>query len=507
MSDSKQRKYGAVLSYISIVLTTIIQLVYTPFLIKMLGQSEYGLYSLVNSIIGYLTILDLGFGNAIIVYTSKYRAANDIESEKKLHGMFKIVFYIIGLISVLLGLVVFFNVDRLFGANMADIELYKTKIMMLILTFNLGISFAFSIYSSVISAYEKFVFQKLVAIIGTVIKPLIMIPVLFLGYKSIALTVVITLVNLAIMISNYLYCKYSLKTDVKYNGFDRVLFKIILGYSIWLFVGSIVDKVNWSVDNFVLGAVSGTIAVSVYSVAAQLNVLFINLSTAISNVLLPKVSKMVANNASPKQLTDEFTKVGRIQYYIIFLMCSGLVLFGKQFIDLWVGPNFKDSYYVALILIIPVCFPLIQNTGLSIMQAKNKFKFKSLSTLVMAIANIIISIYLAKMFGPIGSAIGTAIALIVCNIIMINVYYYKVIEIDVISFWKNIFYMSIKFLIPIVVILPLLLYFKFSSLLTLCIFVPIYSILYIFVSYYVVMNNYEKNIIKRIINKLTRRRS
>ena len=72
MNDSEQRKSGAILSYVSIILATLVQLIYTPFLIRMLGQSEYGLYSLVYSIIGYLTVLDLGFGNAIIVYTAKY---------------------------------------------------------------------------------------------------------------------------------------------------------------------------------------------------------------------------------------------------------------------------------------------------------------------------------------------------------------------------------------------------------------------------------------------------
>ena len=82
MNEGKQRKLGVILSYFSIVATTIIQLLYTPFLIKNLGQSEYGLYSLINSIIGYLTVLDLGFGNAIVVFTSKYRAQKKFDEEK-----------------------------------------------------------------------------------------------------------------------------------------------------------------------------------------------------------------------------------------------------------------------------------------------------------------------------------------------------------------------------------------------------------------------------------------
>lgn len=502
MNDSKQRKLGAILSYVSIIITTLIQLLYTPFLIKMLGQSEYGLYSLANSIIGYLTVLDLGFGNAIVVYTSKYRATNDMEAEQKLHGMFKIVFYIIGLIAMLLGILLFINVNNIFGSTMSDIELQKTRIMMLILTFNLGITFGFSIYTSIINAYEKFVFQKVLAIISTILKPVLMIPLLFLGYKSIEMTIIITIVNIITMLSNYIYCKSKLKINIKYNGFDKILFKTILGYSIWLFIGSIVDKVNWSVDNFVLGAVSGTIAVSIYSVAAQLNTLFINLSTAVSNVLLPKISKMVANKASSEDLTNEFIKVGRIQYYIIFLMITGLILFGRQFLDLWVGPDYNDSYFVALILIIPVCFPLIQNLGLSIMQAMNKYKFKSITTLIMAIANVFISIVLAKMYGPIGSAIGTAIALVICNIILINIYYYKVIKIDVIRFWKNIFGMTLKMCLPLIVIIPLLYLTNVSNLLSMLLYIPIYCFMYSIVCYLFVMNKYEKDIVNNILLKI-----
>ena len=81
--EGKQRKIGAVLSYVSIFVSTLVQLLYTPLLIKMMGQGEYGLYSLVSSIIGYLTVLDLGFGNAIVVYTAKYRAQGKTEEEKK----------------------------------------------------------------------------------------------------------------------------------------------------------------------------------------------------------------------------------------------------------------------------------------------------------------------------------------------------------------------------------------------------------------------------------------
>ena len=88
MMKINQIKIGAILSYVIIIVNMLIGVLYTPILTAKLGQTEYGLYSLVTSIISYLTILDFGFGNAIIIYTTRYRNNNEKDKEQKLHGMF-----------------------------------------------------------------------------------------------------------------------------------------------------------------------------------------------------------------------------------------------------------------------------------------------------------------------------------------------------------------------------------------------------------------------------------
>lgn len=502
MNNKNQIKLGAILSYVSIIISTLVQLLYTPFLIRMLGQSEYGLYSLIASVISYLTILDLGFGNAFIVYTVKYRTQKDIQSERKLQGMFKIIFYIIGIVVAIISAVLYFNINNLFGKTMTSNELNEAKIMILILAFNLIITFSFNIYSSIINAYERFTFQKVMSILNTIMKPIAMTPLLFLGYKSIAMCVVITVINIVVVIFNYIYCRKKINIKVKYCGFDWKLFKIIFAYSIWIFVGTIVDKINWSVDQFILGAVSGTVAVSLYSVAGQFNTLFLNLSGAISGVMLPKISKMVAKNATNEEISNEFIKVGRIQYLMIFLMASGFVLFGKEFIIAWVGDEYIKSYYIALLLILPLSIPLIQNIGISIMQAKNLHRFRSLLYTFIAIVNLLISIPLAKNFEGIGSAIGTGVSLIIGNGIIINIYYQKKVRINVIKFWKEIIKMTIPNIIPIVAIIELMHFFPLYGYYNLIIFGGIYTILYCITCYFISMNNYEKDIINKILVKI-----
>lgn len=81
---------------------------------------------------------------------------------------------------------------------------------------------------------------------------------------------------------------------------------------------------------------------------------------------------------------------------------------------------------------------LIQNLGIEIQRAENKHQFRSIVYTVMALINLGLSIILCKRFGAVGSAIGTAISLIVANGLVMNIYYHKKCNIDIITFWKNI---------------------------------------------------------------------
>lgn len=130
-------------------------------MLRKMGQSEYGLYSLTASIVGYLTILDFGFGNAIVRYTAKYRALNEKEKEYNLNGMFIVIYTIIGIITAIIGFVLYLNVGNMFSAKMTAYEIERAKILILLLVFNLAVSFPLGIFSSIITAYEEFIFLKL----------------------------------------------------------------------------------------------------------------------------------------------------------------------------------------------------------------------------------------------------------------------------------------------------------------------------------------------------------
>ena len=375
---NNQRKIGALLSYFVIGLNMIVGVIYTPFLIRKLGQSEYGLFSIIQSVISYLTVMDMGFGNAIIIYTSRYINQGDKEKQDKLHGMFFAIFCVIGLLAAIIGIVLYLNVNAIFGSTMTSEEIAKAKIMMLVLTFNLALTFPLGIFGNIITAHEKFVISKLVKILQIILQPLLMIPLLIMGYKSIAMTIVLTIVNLSCLSINMFVCLTKLNVRLKFKGFDIVLLKEIFAYSFYIFLNEIIDKANWSVDRFILGSVCGTIMTAIYSVAGHINSLFMSFSTAISGVMLPKITKMEDRKASNEEFTKVFIQTGRIQYLLMALILTGFIIFGQTFINLWAGPGYESAYKIACILMIPLIVPLIQNVGLSILQAKNLYKYRTI---------------------------------------------------------------------------------------------------------------------------------
>lgn len=506
MKNKNEVKIGAILSYIIIVVNMIIGVLYTPILTSKLGQSEYGLYSLVTSIISYLTVLDFGFGNAIIIYTARYRVKGEKEKQQKLHGMFFLIYLIIGVITGIISAIIWFNADTLFANSMNMEEVEKAKILLGILSFNLIVTFPLSIFSSIITAYEKFIFSKVLNLIRIILNPIIMLILLKMGFKSIGLVILTTVLNISTLIINYIYCKKKIGIKLKFGKIDISLLKEIMTYSIWVFLNSIMDKVNWALDQFILGVYVGTAAVAIYSVAGNLNQMYMNFSTAISGVLLPKVTKMEEKKASNEEFTNIFIKTGRIQYIIMGLIISGFVLYGREFINiLWVGPEYDQSYLIACILMIPVTIPLIQNVGLNILQAKNLYKFRVIVLLIFAVFNVIISIILSQIYGAVGAAIGTAISVIGGQIIFMNFFYHKKVGIDIVAFWKNILRMSIPIIICILVAIILKNIFVITTAYSLIAQILIYTLIYSIVMWKFSMNNYEKGLIKRPLKKLIKR--
>lgn len=500
-----QLKLGAILSYVNILAGLAVGLGYTPVMIRLLGQSEFGLYSLIGSLVAYLSVLDMGLGNTIVRYVSKNRAVGDKKSESELNGLFLTVYSVIGLITLIVGSILYFNIENMFGSTLSLDQIERAKIMMILLIFNIAISFPLSVFASLMQAYERFVFLRVFNIISVLLKPVIALPFLFMGYGAVTLVVTATIVNIACLLTNVYYCFKYLDIHFRKGHFEKAFLYEISGYAFFIFLNAIMDKIYWGTGQFILGIVSGTIQVAIYAIAMQFMNMYMQFSNAISGVLLPKVTMMVANGATGKDLTSLMIKIGRLQYIVIGYILVMFFLVGKEFIYLWAGENYLSAYPMILILMVGLLIALVQNAGIAILQAMNLNRYRMTAYTIVAVINIFTSIILAKMYGGLGCAISTAVALLISTGLIMNRYYHKHIGIDIPLFWKNIVYMmpSAFILIVLVESFQMNVSLKYSWLYFM-IKVVIYTLIYMILMYFIGMNGYEKNLCRSAICKVLR---
>lgn len=504
--STNQLKAGAIISYAQMGLAIIVGLIYTPMMIRMLGQNEYGLYNTIVSTISMLSILSLGFNSSYIRYYAKYKVQKDDRSIYKLNGMFLLIFICIGVIVFLCGLFLTYNLHFVFDQGLSESEYMLAKKLMFLLTINLSISFPMSVFQNIISAHERYVFLKLLGTLKTVVVPLLSIPLLLIGCRSVGLVVVTLVISLVTDAFYIIYSKKNLHVRFSFRHFEKGLFLDLFIFTSFIALNLIVDQININAGKFLLGRFSGTGAVAVYSVGFSLYQYYMTFSTAISGVFSPRIHKIVNDTYNDdirqrEQLTDLFIKVGRIQFIILALIATGLIFFGKYFIQIWAGEGYTQSYYVMLIILIPSTVPLIQNVGIEVQRAKNKHQFRSIVYIIMSIVNLIVTIWLCPRIGVLAPAIGTAASTVVANCIIINVFYHKKCNINMIAFWKSIARLICGLFIPILCGIMFNYIFVIDSLLKFGLFILIYVAIYCGSMWLLGFNKYEKGLVSKFVRK------
>lgn len=487
-------KWGAALSYTNTLLSNVINLVFTPFLLTTLGKSEYGLYTLIGAFVGYMAVLDFGLGNTITRYVAKYRAQNDKQGEQGFLSLAFLVYAVLTVIAVAVGMSMLPILPKIFGSSLTASELDTARKMFEVLIVNIGLTLFLNAFTAIMSGYEKFVFPRTMAIVRVIARPLAIIILLLMGYKALAIVAVDTVLNLLLLLVNMWFVFGRMKISMKYRSHDWPFVKEILMFSVFVFINMIVDQVYWRLGQLVVGIYYGAVPVAIFGLGMQFPVYYMSFSTAISGVFLPRATQMCVDNASTEELDSLFIKTGRIQFIVMGFILSGFILLGKPFVLLWAGADCIQVYYIAIIAMIPLTIPLIQNVGISILQAKNLHAFRSIMYLLISVVNLGISIPLTRNIGIIGAVVGTSVSLIIGNIIVINIYYQKKVGLNIPKFFKEVLGRLLPAMILSAVVGIAFLYLPVGGWLGLLVKGILFTLIYGVSVWTIGMNSYEKKL-------------
>jgi len=431
-----QLKKGAILSYVTIILTNGIGLVLTPFMIQKLGDSEYGLYTLIGSLIGYISILDFGLNNAIVRFVARYRALEDRKGEENFLATTMLIYTVIASLILAVGVFLYYHLETVF-TKLTPSELDKAKVMFGILIFNLTITLPGGAFSAIANAYEHFVFPRMLNIVKYLVRSLLLVAILVWGGDAVSIVVLDTVINLLVIGINAFYIFYKLQVKFKLHKVDFTLVREIFNYSFWIFVFAIMGQFQWQSGQVILGVVSGTTAVAIYGVGIMLGTYYGAFSTAISSVFLPRATQMTAFEASGEELTLMMVRIGRFSLITLLMILGGFLLYGQQFILLWVGKTYQNSWLIALIIMFSYTLPLVQSFANSILEAKNTFLFKAVTYITLIIAGTVLGYFLIEYWGVFGLISGTTLGWILSQCIM-NIYYQKVLKLNIPLFFYRI---------------------------------------------------------------------
>ena len=496
-----QLKMGTLLSYVTIIIQNLCAIIYTPIMLRLLGQNEYGLYQLGSSTVSYLGLLSFGFGSSYMKFYFGYKVKNQEEEIRKLNSIFLLVFLGLAALSCVAGSGMIASADKIFGSSLSAADVKQVQKLMLILVISMAVTFPNIIFECYMTAHERYIFQRIMLIAVTVLNPFITLPLLLMGYRSTVLVAANLILTLFRTGMNIYYCMFKLHMKFQFHGMQLNVLKNVGTFSMYIFLNEIATQINLNVDKVILGAVQGASVVAIYSVGSQFNQYFISMSTAVSNVFIPRVNKMVAEKQGDEIINKLFVRIGRIQYIILSAVLTGYLLYGKFFIRKWAGEGYDAAYYVGAMVMIPYIVPLIQNIGIEIQRAKNMHKFRSIIYFIIAFANLGISIPLGKYYGAVGTAFGTTLSTIFGNIILMNWYYHKKVGLNIIEFIKSMIQPSISLIIAVIIGVSVRRVFPVDSwaafLSQAGLFLGIYAILL----YLIGLNNDEKTIVKQMFRQ------
>lgn len=438
-----EKKIGICLSYLSIILNAVIGFMYVPLLLFYIGISEYGLYQLIGSFIAYFSIMDFGLTSAVVRFYSKYKAVGDKISMENVLALAVRGYGIVGCLLTLAGLIFYLYIDDLFKYSLTGTEIKIAKELFLLLLFNILITITTMVFRAIINAHEKFLVLKTLDLIQIALQPILVYLILQKYPSVLAVAIVQTVLNVILISFRVYYCKIKLQVRIKYHYWNIDLYHNFRKLALWIFVERIVDQIFFKTNQVILGVISGTEEVAVYAISSLIYMNYMALSTAISGVYLPHITEMVAKQEPIKTLSNLFIRIGRLQYFLLALVASGFIIFGRQFINIWAGDGFNNAYFITLLIIIPFTVDLIQNIGLSIMQAQNKYDFRAKVYFVMGLFNLCLAIPLAIQFGGIGCAFATGLSMFLGNGVVMNWYYAKVTKLDIARFWREIAYITL----------------------------------------------------------------
>ena len=429
-------KINALSNWAAFCINIIIGLILTPYIITSVGKDGYGIWVLVGSFAGYYGLLNLGVGSALLRYAAKYAAEKNDEALNEVASTALTIFGLTGLVvfagSLWLGnpLAEFFQVPDDLKAEFVNV--------VWIVGLSTGLTFAGSIFGTIIMAFERFILTNVSSISAGILRAALIVLFIEFQYNIVGIAYATLLITIYEVVLNAYLAKRVAPTIKPnyYSAKPRMVKKLVL-YGGVTSVITIADIMRSNLDHVVVAKWVGLEYVAIYGIGLILLRYIVRIITTGMSVLTPRFAKLDGEKAV-KNMQALFLKSLSISGFLAFGAAMVAIVFGRYIIVWWVGEEFTESAIILAILSSSAAVAISQNPAIGLMYAIKKHHYYATATIIEAFANLGLSIYLAEIYGMIGVALGTLISMTIVKAIVMPIYVSRLIKIPWLEYIKPI---------------------------------------------------------------------
>lgn len=427
---------------------TVVAFFLSPFMVHKLGDTGYGLWTLIVSLSGYFNLMDIGIRNAVGRFVARYITLDDPQGVNTSVNSAFCFLSIVGTLGLLITVVLSFYFNRFFDVPLEYQAI--TKYLILLVGGTICIGLPLSCFESVLFAFERYDLINMVDVFATMLRALLIITALNTGFGILSLA----FITLGVSVLDYLirariaFRLYpALKLRFQFGG--RKFFKEIFSYSGYVFILAISAKVIFYTDSLVIGKFLTLGAITYYVIASKLIRYGGDLISAVVRVFFPIAAKLDAKNDF-HQLRTLLTKGTKFVSLLSLPLCVLSITLGGQLIGLWMGREYVAiSWPILIVLTLPPLFAMPQRISGVIIMGMAKHKYLANLSIIEAAANLILSIILVKKIGLIGVAWGTAIPAVLKHLFFVPFYTCGLLQMRLSTYLKE------ALLMPVLIALPL----------------------------------------------------
>lgn len=433
MTVAKKLVVGSSLRLITLVANIIVAFFMLPFMLDSLGDRAYGMWVIIGSIISFYGMFDLGLSSATQRFFAYVLPSGDEDELNRVLSTSFVLFFFVGIIALVVTLLGAASAPLFLDQN-DDISLFVGAFT--IIGIGVAISFPFYVFNGVLTANLRYDFSCYVQLFKLTLRTFLFVYLL----KNNASIVELAIATVVADVFGYVLLFVSARKlapwmKIRYSSFDKLRMKDYFNYGGYAVLSSASDNARHTVDSFILGATVGLATVAHYNVAAQLAIYIQKAINSIFGVMTPIFTSY--HSRGEKEVARERLIFVTKLAVIVSVMAGGVIAsVGGVFITLWVGEEFRDSYYPLVILTACSVIVGMQIPSTNLLFAMAKHKLYALLNVVEVLVNVIISFSLVESYGMVGVAFGSLIPLICIRLAFQPIYLSRQLNMDVMLYYS-----------------------------------------------------------------------